>query len=101
MQKIIDLNTNLENLRNNLIKTEPDFTAVNIEFNAVDWISGQIGSWKKKEAEVATNEGLVKQIATLALIIQNLKIKTIYISKTEYHCRDKTPPNTYPTQQSI
>lgn len=79
-KQIIDLNTNLENLRNNLIKTEPDFTAINIEFNAVDWISGQIGSWKKKEAEVATNEGLVKQIATLALIIQELEDKKLFTS---------------------
>jgi energy-coupling factor transporter ATP-binding protein EcfA2 len=72
-QKIIELNTNLEARRANLIKAEPDFTPIKVEFNAVDWISGQIDSWKKKEAEVATNEGLVKQISDLAILLQDLE----------------------------
>lgn len=79
-EKIVDLNTNLEALRDNIIKIEPDFTPFKIEFNAVDWISGQIGSWKKKEAEVATNEGLVKQITALTLLIQELEDKKLFTS---------------------
>jgi energy-coupling factor transporter ATP-binding protein EcfA2 len=79
-EKLIVLNSNLETLCGNLIKAEPDFTLIKVEFNAVDWISGQIDSWKKKEAEVATNEGLVKQIADLTLLIQELEDKKIFTS---------------------
>lgn len=79
-QNIIDLNSNLEILRDNLIKAEPDFTSIKIEFNAVDWINGQIRSWKKKEAEVATNEGLEKQIKDLTLLIQELEDKKLFTS---------------------
>lgn len=79
-KKIIDLNSNLEMLRDNLTKAEPDFTPIKVEFNAVDWISGQIVSWKKKEAEVATNEGLVKQIADLTFLIQDLEDKKLFTS---------------------
>ncbi|WP_275076714.1 AAA family ATPase [Providencia rettgeri] len=79
-KKIIDLNKNLETLRDNLIKIEPDFTPIKTEFNTVDWLSSQISYWKKKEAEVATNEGLVKQIATLELLVQELEDKKLFTS---------------------
>ncbi|MBW6099058.1 hypothetical protein KZ773_04435 [Escherichia coli] len=79
-------------LRDNLTKAEPDFTPIKVEFNAVDWISGQIVSWKKKEAEVATNEGLVKQIADLTFLIQDLEDKKLFTSaKQNILAEIKTP----------
>ena len=69
---IIALNTSLENLRDNLVKTEPDFTIIKVDFKAVDWITAQIASWKKKESEVATNEGLTKNISDMTAQIQEL-----------------------------
>ncbi|HDO1323507.1 TPA: AAA family ATPase [Aeromonas veronii] len=72
-KNIIELNANLEICCTNLLKAEPDFTPIKVEFNAVDWISGQIDSWKKKEAEVATNEGLVKQISDLEFLLEDLE----------------------------
>lgn len=79
-EKIIELNSNLETLCGNLVKAEPDFTPIKVEFNAVDWISGQIGSWKKKEAEVATNEGLTKQITDLTRLIHEFEDKKLFTS---------------------
>lgn len=82
-QKIIELNTNLETLCANLIKADPDFMPIKVEFNAVDWISGQVTSWKKKEAEVATNEGLVKQISDLTTLIQDLEDRKTFTASKE------------------
>ncbi|HCD1231306.1 TPA: AAA family ATPase [Citrobacter freundii] len=79
-QNIIALNSSLETLYGNLIKAEPEFTPIKVEFKAVDWISGQIGSWKKKEAEVATNEGLIKQIADLTAQTQELEDRKLFTS---------------------
>lgn len=79
-ENVIVLNSNLETLCGNLIKAEPDFTLIKVEFNAVDWISGQIDSWKRKEAEVTTNEGLAKQVTDLTLLIQELEDKKIFTS---------------------
>ena len=73
--KIIKLNSNLNTLCANLIKAEPDFTPIKVEFNAVDWISGQIESWEKSEAAVATDVGLTKQITNLTHLIQELEDK--------------------------
>ncbi len=77
---VIDLNSSLEILRGNLINTKPDFTPININLNAIIWISGQIDSWKKKEAKVATNEGLAKQVAELTLLIQDLEDRKLFTS---------------------
>ncbi|KJM65372.1 ATPase [Pluralibacter gergoviae] len=81
--RIADLNSNFKILHENLLKVEPDFTPISLEFNAISWISGQIASWQKKEAEVATNEGLVKQIADLTLLIQDLEDKKLFTSAKE------------------
>nr|WP_269808507.1 AAA family ATPase [Enterovibrio nigricans] len=70
---IVALNTSLETLRNNLVKIEPDFTSIKVDFKAVDWITAQIASWKKKEAEVATNEGLAKKILDITVQLQELE----------------------------
>lgn len=78
--KIIELNTNLKVLCDNLTKPEPDFTPIKIEFNAANWINGQINSWRKKEAEVTTNKGLEKQIAELTLLIQDLEDRSLLTS---------------------
>jgi energy-coupling factor transporter ATP-binding protein EcfA2 len=72
-ESIVALNTSLETLRDNLVKTEPDFTAIKVDFKAVDWITAQIASWKKKEAEVATDEGLAKKILDMTAEIQDLE----------------------------
>ncbi|HDY7476573.1 AAA family ATPase [Vibrio vulnificus] len=72
-ESIIALNASLEILRDNLVKIEPDFTSIKVDFKAVDWIAAQIASWKKKESEVATNEGLAKKIADMAAQIQELE----------------------------
>ncbi|HHF3107325.1 TPA: AAA family ATPase [Vibrio diabolicus] len=82
-EKIIEMNSKLETLCANLIKVDPDFTPIKVEFNAVDWISGQIESWKKKEAEIATNEGLATQIAALTLLIQELEDKKLFTSSKQ------------------
>ncbi|MBY6188300.1 AAA family ATPase [Marinobacter hydrocarbonoclasticus] len=72
-ESIIALNANLEILRNNLVNTEPDFASIKVDFKGVDWIAAQIASWKVKEAEVATNEGLAKKISDMAAQIQDLE----------------------------
>lgn len=82
-EKIIELNSNLQILCGNLIKDEPDFTPIKIEFNAVDWISDQIASLKKKTAEVETNEGLVKQVTELTRLIQELEDKKLFTSSKQ------------------
>ncbi|HHF2889257.1 TPA: AAA family ATPase [Vibrio diabolicus] len=82
-EKIIEMNSKLETLCANLIKVDPDFTPIKVEFNAVDWISGQVESWKKKEAEIATNEGLATQIAALTLLIQELEDKKLFTSSKQ------------------
>jgi len=79
-EKITELNSNLETLCANLIKTEPDFTLIKVEFNAANWISSQIESWKKKETEIDTNEGLAKQISDLTLLIEELEDKKLLTS---------------------
>ncbi|BCQ33241.1 hypothetical protein ERHA55_06440 [Erwinia rhapontici] len=83
--EVIALNSDLETLRNNLIKSEPDFTLIQVKssqvkFNSLVWINGQIDSWKKKEIAVATNEGLAKQIEELAALIQDLEDRRLFTS---------------------
>lgn len=56
-QNIIALNSSLETLYGNLIKAEPEFTPIKVEFKAVDWISGQIGSWKRKRPKLQPTKG--------------------------------------------
>lgn len=82
-ENIIEMNSKLETLCANLIRVNPDFTPIKVEFNAIDWISGQVESWKKKEAEVATNEGLATQIAALTLLIQELEDKKLFTSSRQ------------------
>lgn len=82
-EKIIELNTSLETVCSNLIKADPNFTPIKVEFNAIDWIGSQIASWKKKEAEVATNEGLDKQIAELTALIQELEDRKIFTASKQ------------------
>ncbi|MEZ8233950.1 MULTISPECIES: AAA family ATPase [Vibrio] len=72
-ESIVALNTSLEILRDNLVKTEPDFTSIKVDFKAVEWITAQLASWKKKEAEVATDEGLAKKISGMTAQIQDLE----------------------------
>ncbi|WP_286297684.1 AAA family ATPase [Vibrio apostichopi] len=72
-ESIITLNANLETLRDNLIKSEPDFTSVKVDFKGVDWITAQLASWKMKETEVATNEGLAKKISDITAQLQELE----------------------------
>ncbi|MBU9838419.1 AAA family ATPase [Rahnella aceris] len=78
--EIIALNSALETLRNNIIKLEPNFEIIQVQFNSVVWISAQIDSWKKKEAAVATNEGLAKQVAELTVLIQDLEDRKLFTS---------------------
>lgn len=82
-QNIIDLNSRLEKIKNNLIEKVPDFTTIEVEFNAATWISAQIDSLKKKEAQVATNEGLERQVADLTILIQDLEDRKLFTSAKE------------------
>lgn len=77
-ESIVALNASLETLRDNLVKTEPDFTSIKVDFKAVDWITAQIATWKKKEAEVATDEGLAKMILDMTAQIQDLEDRKVF-----------------------
>lgn len=71
--KITELNKKLETLCTNLVKTEPDFTQLEIEFSPIEWINGQIESWKKNEAAVATDDGLTQKVKQLIDLIRELE----------------------------
>ncbi|NAZ70700.1 AAA family ATPase [Vibrio toranzoniae] len=71
------LNSSLETIRNNLIKEEPDFSSVKVEFCALNWLGAQIASLKKQEEDVKTNEGLGKRITGLTITIQELEERKV------------------------
>ncbi|WP_172527377.1 AAA family ATPase [Vibrio cholerae] len=77
---IIELNSNLAAICSNLVKDEPDFTQVKVEFNVVDWINGQISSLKQKEEAIKTDEGLAKHITDLNKRIQELEQRKLFTS---------------------
>ncbi|OCH41718.1 AAA family ATPase [Aliivibrio fischeri] len=87
-ESIVELNTNLETLRDNLVKTEPNFTAIKVDFKAVDWITAQIASWKKKETEVATDEGLTKKILDITAEIQDLEDRKTFTAAKQSVMRE-------------
>ncbi|GAB3522037.1 AAA family ATPase [Photobacterium alginatilyticum] len=80
---IKELNSSFEIIRNNLIKEEPDFSQIKVEFNALEWIGGQIVSLKLKEESVKTNADLEKQVAELTNKIEELEERKIFTASKQ------------------